>query len=143
MTTELGATPTLRTYLAVVRRRKWWLAGFALLGLAGSLAISFTSPKEYSATAQLLVQPSSGIGSGAAQQPVTPTDVQTELQLVTSAPVTAAVRRQLGSEPAVSAAQVAQTNVISISAISASPCASRDCRQYVREGICQLSAGRR
>jgi polysaccharide biosynthesis transport protein len=115
MSTEPGAAPTLRTYLTVVRRRKWWLAGFALLGMAGSLAISLTSPKEYAATAQLLVQPSGAV------QAVTPTDVQTELQLVTSAPVTAAVRRQLGSEPTVSAAQVAQTNVMSISAISTSP----------------------
>jgi len=115
MSTEPGAAPTLRTYLTVVRRRKWWLTGFALLGMAGSLAISFTSPKEYSATAQLLVQPSGAV------QAVTPTDVQTELQLVTSAPVTATVRRKLGSEPTVSATQVAQTNVMSISAISTSP----------------------
>ncbi len=117
MTTEMSAAPTLRTYLIVVRRRKWWLAGFALLGLAGSLAMSFTQPKQYSATAQLLVQPSSAAAaSGISQQPITPTDVQTELQLVTSAPVEAAVRRQLGNEPPVSAAQVAQTNVIAITA---------------------------
>jgi len=121
MTTELGAAPSLRTYLIVVRRRKWWLALFALLGLAGSLAISFTEPKEYSATAQLLVQPSGAVAFGAYQLPVTPTEVQTELQLITSAPVTEAVRQRLGSAPAVSAAQVAQTNVISVSASGRSP----------------------
>ncbi len=121
MTTELGAAPSLRTYLIVVRRRKWWLALFALLGLAVSLAISLTEPKEYSATAQLLVLPSGAVAFGAYQPPVTPTVVQTELQLITSAPVTEAVRQRLGSEPSVSAAQVAQTNVISISAISRTP----------------------
>ena len=121
MTTELGAAPSLRTYLIVVRRRKWWLALFALLGLAGSLAISFTEPKEYSATAQLLVQPTGAVAFGAYQLPVTPTEVQTELQLITSAPVTEAVRQRLGSAPAVSAAQVAQTNVISVSANGRSP----------------------
>ena len=42
-------------------------------------------------------------------------------QLVTSAPVTSAVRQKLGSAPGVSAAEVAQTNVIAITAVSAAP----------------------
>jgi polysaccharide biosynthesis transport protein len=121
MTTELGAAPSLRTYLIVVRRRKWWLTLFALLGLAASLAFSLTETKEYSATAQLLVQPSGAVAFGAYQPPVTPTEVQTELQLIMSAPVTEAVRQRIGTVPAVSAAQVAQTNVISITASSRTP----------------------
>jgi polysaccharide biosynthesis transport protein len=122
MTSEFGSDPTLRSYAQLVRRRKWWVIAFALIGLAVSLAISLTETKQYSASAQVLVQPSSQTGAlGTTQQPVTPTDVQTMLQLVTSAPVTAAVRGQLGSAPAVSAAEVAQTNVISITAISTVP----------------------
>ena len=122
MTSEFGSDPTLRSYARLVRRRKWWVISFALLGLAVSLAISFTEAKQYSASAQVLVQPSTQTGAlGATQQPVTPTDVQTMLQLVTSAPVTAVVRRQLGSAPGVTAAEVAQTNVISITAIAGSP----------------------
>jgi capsular exopolysaccharide synthesis family protein len=122
MTSEFGSDPTLRSYAQLVRRRKWWVISFALVGLAVSLAISFTEAKQYAASAQVLVQPSSQAGAlGATQQPVTSTDVQTMLQLVTSAPVTAAVRQQLGSAPSVSAAEVAQTNVISITAISTVP----------------------
>jgi succinoglycan biosynthesis transport protein ExoP len=122
MTTEFGANPTLRSYLVVLRRRKWWVVGAALLGLTVSLAVSLTQAKEYSATAQLLVQPSGqALAFGTAQQPVTPTDVQTELQLVTSAPVQRAVQSRLGSLPSVAASQVAQTNVISITAISTTP----------------------
>ncbi len=90
MTSEFGSDPTLRSYAQLVRRRKWWVIAFALLGLAVSLAISFTEAKQYAASAQVLVQPSTQAGAlGATQQPVTPTDVQTMLQLVTSAPVTA------------------------------------------------------
>ena len=120
MTTELG-TPTLRAYLAVARRRRWWIACAALLGLAASLGLALTQPKQYSASAQLLVQPS-GVSSalGTAPAAVTPTDVQTDLQLVTSAPVQQKVARRLGSRP-VSAAEVAQTNIIAITAVGATP----------------------
>ena len=45
----------------------------------------------------------------------------TELQLVTSAPVKAAVERKLGSVPSVSAAEVGQTNVIAVTATAANP----------------------
>ena len=122
MTSEFGSDPTLRSYARLVRRRKWWVVSLALVGLAVSLAISFTEAKQYAASAQVLVQPSTQASAlGSTQQPVTPTDVQTMLQLVTSAPVTSAVRRQLGSAPSVSAAEVAQTNVISVTAISTVP----------------------
>jgi polysaccharide biosynthesis transport protein len=122
MPAEFGSDPTLRSYAHLVRRRKWWVISLALLGLAVSLAISFAETKQYAASAQVLVQPSSQASAlGASQQPVTSTDVQTMLQLVTSAPVTKAVQRTLGSAPSVTAAEVAQTNVIGITAISASP----------------------
>src|ERR1017187_6729737 len=121
MTMEFGANPTLRSYLVVLRRRKWWIAWAAMAGLAVSLALSLTQAKQYSATAQLLVQPSGQASVSGAQQSVTPTEVQTDLQLVTSAPVQELVLRRLGSHPPVSSFQVAQTNVISITAIAATP----------------------
>ena len=121
--TEFGTEPSFRAYLQILRRRKWWVGSIAVLGLAASLAFSLTAHKQYSATAQLLVQPSiDASGLGVTQpQPVTQTDVETELQLVTSAPVQQAVRAQLGSTPAVSASEVGQTNVIAITATSQVP----------------------
>ena len=120
--TEFGTEPTFRAYLQILRQRKWWVASIAVLGLGLSLAFSLTAHKQYSATAQLLVQPSVNTsGLGAAQQPVTQTDVQTELQLITSAPVQQAVRDRLKSTPAVSASEVGQTNVIAITATSQVP----------------------
>jgi len=122
MMTEFGTEPTFRGYLHILRRRKWWVSSIAVLGLAASLAFSLTAHKQYSATAQLLVQPSiDASGLGAVQEPVTQTDVETELQLVTSAPVQQAVRNRLGSTPMVSASEVGQTNVIAITASSLVP----------------------
>ena len=122
MTAEFGSDPTLRSYAQLVRKRKWWVLALALAGLAVSLAISFTESKQYAASAQVLVQPSSQASAlGSAEQPVTTTDVQTMLQLVTSAPVTNAVQKKLGHAPSVTAAEVAQTNVISITAIAGTP----------------------
>jgi capsular exopolysaccharide synthesis family protein len=119
---EFGTESSFRTYLHILRQRKWWVGSIAVLGLATSLAFSLTAHKEYSATAQLLVQPSidtNGLSGG--QQPVTQTDVETELQLVTSAPVQQAVRKRLKSTPAVSASEVGQTNVMAITATSQVP----------------------
>src|SRR5260370_19470142 len=120
--TDFGTEPTFRAYLQILRQRKWWVGSITVLGLALSLAFSLTAHKQYSATAQLLVQSSvNASGLGTAQQPVTQTDVQTELQLVTSAPVQQAVRDRLKSTPAVSASQVGQTNVMAITATSQVP----------------------
>lgn len=122
MTTEFGTTPTLRSYLALARRRKWWIAIAAIIGVAASVALSVRQPDQYVATAQILVQPSgASTVAGGAPSAVTPTDVQTDVQLLTSAQVESAVSRRLGSSPPVSAAEIAQTNVIAISAISRSP----------------------
>jgi polysaccharide biosynthesis transport protein len=119
---ELGAEPTLRGYLRVMRRGRWWVAAFSLLGLGIGLALSLTATKQYTASAQLLVQSAGNLGldSGSGQVPSS-TDVQTELQLVTSAPVQSQVRAQLGSAPGVSASEVGQTNVIALTAVSPEP----------------------
>jgi succinoglycan biosynthesis transport protein ExoP len=137
MTNEPGAGPTLRSYAWLVRRRKWWVAGLMLLGLAVSLAVSLTQARQYSATAQILVQSAAGPGSlSSAPQQVTQTEVQTMLQLVTSASVLTAVRQQIGSDPPVTASEVAQTNIVSITAISSGPAvAARVANVYASEFV--------
>jgi capsular exopolysaccharide synthesis family protein len=92
-----------------------------LLGAAAG-GYSIVQPKEYTASAQLLVQPTTGsLPSSATQQSISPTDVLTELQLLTSAPVKEQVHKQLGDVPNVSATEVDQTNVIAVAATSKSP----------------------
>jgi succinoglycan biosynthesis transport protein ExoP len=120
---EPQAEPSLRSYLQVLRKRRWWVTAFTLLGLVASLVLSLTRQNLYSASAQLLVRATGGItlALGSSQYSVTPTDVQTELQLVTSAQVQDLVRKQLGSTPPVSAAEVGQTNVIAVTAVDPDP----------------------
>jgi len=137
---EFGNAPTLRSYLAILRGRKWWVVSFALLGLGASLALSLRQPKQYAATAELLVQSAGqSVTLGNTTQPVTTTDVQTDLQLATSAPVIAAVRARLGSAPGVSATEVAQTNVIALTAVSTSPRrAALIANTYARAFVAQI-----
>jgi capsular exopolysaccharide synthesis family protein len=115
--------PTFGSYVGILRRRKWWVIAAAMLGLVALLGYSLTQPKMYSASAQLLVQPASSEATASGgPQPITQTDVLTELQLVTSAPVKrAVVAKHLGSVPNVSAAEVGLTNVILVTASSANP----------------------
>jgi len=132
---EPGAEPTLRGYLHVLRRGRWWVAALTLLGLGVGLALSLTSAKQYSATAQLLVQSTANVNlsTGANQSLITTADVQTELQLVTSAQVQQAVIKKLGSAPAVATSQVGQTDVIAVTAVSPSPAAAaRIANTYAR-----------
>jgi uncharacterized protein involved in exopolysaccharide biosynthesis len=63
--TEIGTEPSFRACLYVLRRRKWWVTSITLLGFAGGFALSLTAHKQYSATAQLLVQRASGWRVGA------------------------------------------------------------------------------
>ena len=137
---EIGGAPTLRTYLTVLRRRKWWVILIALMGVGISLAAALSEPKQYSATAQLLVQSSSSqsinVNLGGAPPALTTTDVQTDMQLATSAPVVRMVRAKLGSAPPVAVSEVAQTNVIALTAVSSIPArAALIANTYAREFV--------
>jgi polysaccharide biosynthesis transport protein len=120
---EQGTEPTLRGYLYVLRRGRWWIAAISLLGLGASLGLSLIMTMQYTATAELLVQSTGNLNlaTGLYQAPITSADVETELQLVTSAPVQNQVLAKLGSTPGVVASQLGQTNVIAVAAVSTNP----------------------
>jgi len=122
-TTMPDSEVNLRTYLRVLRRRKWWVIISTALAVGGALAYSFSATKEYSATAQLLVQPQSGtLALTTPAQTITTTEVATELQLLTSAPVIDAVKSRLHlSQLNVTGAEQGQTNVISVTATNHDP----------------------
>jgi succinoglycan biosynthesis transport protein ExoP len=115
--------PNLRAYLQVLRRRFYWIVACVVLFSAAAVGYSVVQHKQYTATAQLLVLPSNGIAlpGSSAQQAISPTDVLTELQLLTTAPVKDKVQRELGSVPNVTASEVGQTNVIAVAATAKSP----------------------
>ena len=128
----------LRTYLRVLRRRKWWVIVCTGLAVAGAIAYSFSAPKEYSATAQLLVQPQSGtLPLVTPAQTITPTDVATELQILSSAPVVDAVKSRLHlSQLNVASEEQGQTDVISVTATNRDPVlAARVANTYATEFV--------
>lgn len=113
----------IRDYLRILRRRRVVVILGAVIGVCLAIVISLVSTATYMATAQLVIQlnpaeaalnPASGLVSQSANIP-------TELQVITSAPVMAAVRRQLGQAPPVTATEVGQTDVIDVTASSADP----------------------
>ena len=119
---EPAVEPSIRGYLQVLRSGRWWVAAFSLLGLTIGLTLSLTATKQYSATAQLLVQSAGSIDlTTGGQSAITSAEVQTELQLVNSAQVQSQVLKKLGSIPGVSASQVGQTNVIAVTSVNPSP----------------------
>ncbi len=122
-TTMPDSNVDLRTYLRVLGRRKWWVILCTGLAVAGAIAYSFSAAKEYSATAQLLVQPQSGtLALTTPAQTITTTDVATELQLLTSAPVVDVVKSRLHlTQLSVTGADQGQTNVISVTATNHNP----------------------
>ena len=132
---EPGSEPSLRGYLHILRAGRWWVIAVALLGLGVSLAMSLTTTKQYAATAQLLVQSvgSVNLATGADPGGLTSADVDTELQLVTSAQVQNQVRARLGRVPGIAASEVGVTNVIAVTAVSSNPAlAARIANTYAR-----------
>jgi succinoglycan biosynthesis transport protein ExoP len=118
----------MRIYLRLLRRRKWLVALGVLLGVVVALALSFLQSTKYTATAQVLLQPStspaaSSLLGGGSQAGLTPTDVATEVQLVSSADVTSAVAQALHvpTAPRVMVNENGTTDIIDIVATAPKP----------------------
>lgn len=98
------------------------MLALTVLAVAGAVAYSGVQTKQYSATAQLLAQPASGtVPISGTQQTISPTDVATDLQLITEGQVKAKAEKVLGFSLTVSASEVGQTNVINLTATAATP----------------------
>jgi non-specific protein-tyrosine kinase len=114
----------LRDYLRVLRQRKWTIAIAILIVVSTALGSAFLQTPVYQATASLLLQgrsteslfdPSTGQRNDPARA------VQTEMQVLKSEPVRAAVRDSLGVAPPITVAPVGQTDVIQVKAQSTDP----------------------
>lgn len=118
-----GTEPDLRQLGQVLRRRKWRVVTATLLGLGCGLAYSAILPPTYTSDAQVLLQSSSAANliTGAQPSGLSSTDIQTQADLATSAPVVAAVRNKLGAAPKISVTEVSTTNILQFQASSNSP----------------------
>ena len=115
-----------------------------MLSVGVAVAFIAVQKKQYSATAELLVQPTSGsVPTSGTQQTVSPTDVLTELQLITNAPVKGQVTKKLGFTPNISAAEVGQTNEISLTATARTPILAAQVANTYSTDIRRLPADQR
>ena len=115
----------LRDYLRVIQRRKGLIILSVLVVVVTTLAASYAQTKVYRGTAQILLEPKAqetlfDPNTGQANT-ATATQVQTDIQVITSRPVKDAVTKQLGRAPKVSVSQVGQTDIVNVSADSTDP----------------------
>jgi receptor protein-tyrosine kinase len=115
--------PELRDYLNVLRRRRAVVALGVFVVVAGALVASLLQTPVYRASAEVLLQPptSATLFDPNTGQPTSPAEISTAIQVVGSRPVQDLVQKQIGAAPPISANQIGQTNVISISADSTIP----------------------
>jgi succinoglycan biosynthesis transport protein ExoP len=140
---EAGARQLeLRDYVNVLRRRKAIIALTVLLVVGAALAFSYAQTPVYEATAEVLVQPRvseqiltpSADGSSRAVDPQRAVD--TEIKVLESRTVEAAVRRKLGRLPKISASHAGQTDVIRVRVRSTKASeAAADANTYARTYI--------
>jgi uncharacterized protein involved in exopolysaccharide biosynthesis len=132
------AEANLRTYLQVLLRRSHWVIAVTVLSVAVAVAIGSIQRKEYSASAQLLVTPTVTVPISSTPQTITPADILTQLQLLTSAPVKERAASRLGMKPLITGSQIGQTNVISVIAMAETPSLAAQtadqCHQFIDQG---------
>jgi succinoglycan biosynthesis transport protein ExoP len=119
-----GKELDLRRYVVAVRRRWPVIAITVGVLVALALALSLLQSKVYEGEARVVVQPRSNDAVFSAQTgPSLDPELalETEIQVLKSTTVRAAVRRQLGPVPKVSASRVGQTLVVAVRARSGEP----------------------
>lgn len=111
-----------RHHLRALRRRWGVIACAVAVVVATTVAVSLVQTPVYQASADVLVPPTSASTSVFNQSnvvQVNPTQqLQTQIQIINSGPVSDLVQRQLGAARAVSVGQVNQTNVIAIRVVN-------------------------
>ena len=105
-------------YGTVVWRYRWLIVACAAVATIASLALDFTSTKTYTATAQMQLL-SQNVTDRGATVPLSPTDIATSVNIVTSQAVQDLVSEQLHrTAPDATASQVGATSVVQVSVAS-------------------------
>lgn len=125
----MGATPQetdLWSYLRILWRRKWLILLVTLLGGAVAAGFADQETRQYTATANVLLQSGSPaaslLGPSGATADLSAGDVATQIQVATSAPVQQAVAAKLHEPaPPVAVSEIGQTSVIQIAATDPEP----------------------
>lgn len=124
ITQEVGPDAELRRYLLLFRRRRGIIILTALIVVASAVGTSLLQTPIYQGQARVLIrqQPTDSLFEASGGQSATSQQsIQTEIELLRSEPVRAAVRQKLGSSPRFSVRQVGTTEVIEIATENSDP----------------------
>ena len=111
-------------YLRILRRRRVWILVTAFVIVAVAVSLSLAQAPSYTATAEIVFSPTQSPLSSANTVSLDPArDVQTQIAVMTSAPVRKLVATALGAAtaPTVTATAVLNTNAIQVTATSSDP----------------------
>jgi capsular exopolysaccharide synthesis family protein len=113
----------LGEYLSILRRRWMLIVGIGLAAVVVVVGLDLRSPKVYSTSAQLLLQPTQAesIFSPQVQTVDATRAVQNELKIINSKAVQAAVAKAYGKPISISAASGGEDDVIILSATDTKP----------------------
>jgi non-specific protein-tyrosine kinase len=120
---EGGSEAELRRYLSLFRRRRGIIILTTLIVVASAIGASLLQTPVYQGSARVLIrqQSTDSLFDATAAQASSQQSIQTEIELLKSEPVRAAVTERLGSAPGLSVSQVGTTEVIELSAESTDP----------------------
>ncbi len=144
----------LQRYVETIRERAWLIAMVVAITTGIALLYVATATKTYSAQADMLVTPVSGTdpalaGLGLITQSPDPTrDVETATKLITNTTVAARVKKALNLDETpqdllkkVTAAPVAQSNIVALTAEQSSPEASaRLANAFARQSVAERTS---
>ncbi len=122
--TETSSRSPLIEYLSVLRRRKWTLMVVLVVSIAVAVGLSESQAPTYQASAKVLVVNSPTQAFLASASPSAPPNIDDEIQRLQSPSVADLVRKQLGQAPPVSGSNLANTDIMLVTASSRAPAAA-------------------
>jgi succinoglycan biosynthesis transport protein ExoP len=118
---EEGAQPEIMDYARVLWRAKYVVVAVVVLAVAAALGIDHTRTRLYQGTSSVLFV-SQDFASAAVLEPLVPSDIATDMQLIQSSSVRNTASALLGSTaPPPSVSEVGTTNIGEIAVTSPSP----------------------
>lgn len=114
----------LRDYFKILYKHKFFIIGFVLFVLILTGAYVYTVTPIYTSSSDVLLSPLAGVGVGnqASGQNLTPTFIETQVQLFSSTEVKNVVTQKIGHPaPPVNVSEIGTTAVIEISVSNPSP----------------------
>lgn len=122
MRVDPTGAPDLLDYLRILWRNRLVVIVAVVLAVAATVAVDSVRARTYEGTANLLFISQSYDTATGSVNPLTPTDIATDIQLVKSSQVRTLATKALGSQaPPVQVAEIGTTEVAAVSVTSSSP----------------------